>query len=146
MWSFRMMGLVVALWATVGSYGPAAAMDAYLGRKRPLVVFAPNDQHPGLTRQRNILSSNRTQLLERDVVVVYATDASVSHDFGAPQPLSASSLRQRYKVSAGQFRVMLFGKDGRVKLDSSAPVSAIDLVAEIDRMPMRREEARRRPN
>jgi hypothetical protein len=140
------MGLAAAA-AVVVSMVPAFSADAmenYRWKKRPLVVFSPNDQNPGLTRQRNIINGNRTQLVERDVVVVYVTGNAVSHDLGAPQALNASALRQRYKVSEGQFRVMLIGKDGGIKIDQSTPLASTDLSAEIDRMPMRRDEARRR--
>jgi hypothetical protein len=125
---------------------PASAMETYRWKKRPLVVFSPTDQHPGLTRQRNIINGNRSQFTERDVVVVYVTGNSVSHELGAPQTLNASALRQRFKVSEGQFRVLLIGKDGGIKLDQSTPLASADLLAEIDRMPMRRDEVRRRGN
>lgn len=125
---------------------PAGAMESYRGRKRPLVVFAPAADHPGLARQRNIINGNRTQLLDRDVVVVYVAGSSVSHDLGVPQNLGASALRQRYRVSEGQFRVMLFGKDGLQKFDQPTPLTSSDLIAEIDRMPTRREAVRRRGN
>ena len=124
----------------------AIATESYRNRKRPLVVFAPAADNPGLTRQRNIINGNRTQLLDRDVVIVYVTGNSVSHDLGVAQNLSASALRQRYKVSEGQFRVMLFGKDGVQKFDQPIPLSSSDLIAEIDRMPTRRDEVRRRGN
>jgi hypothetical protein len=126
--------------------GTAQAMEVYRAKKRPLLVFAPSDQHPGLTRQRNIINGNRSQFIERDVVVVYVIANSLAHDLGAPQALNASALRQRYKVSEGQFRVILIGKDGAIKLDQSTPLASTTLTAEIDRMPMRREEARRRDN
>jgi Domain of unknown function (DUF4174) len=137
--------LIGAVVVTAGGFVTGAdAMENYRWRKRPLVVFAPSDQHPGLTQQRNIINGNRTQFVERDVVIVYVTGNSVSHDLGGPQTLNASALRQRYKVSEGQFRVMLIGKDGGIKIDQSTPLASVDLNAEIDRMPMRRDEARRR--
>jgi hypothetical protein len=123
---------------------PAAAIENYRGLKRPLVVFAPSADHPGLTRQRNIINGSRTQLLDRDVVVVYVTGSSVSYDLSAAQNLGAPALRYRFKVGEAQFRVMLFGKDGTLKFDQSAPLTSADLIGEIDRIPTRRDAARRR--
>jgi hypothetical protein len=141
------MGVAIAsALVTHGFLSGASAMESYRYKKRPLVVFSPSDQHPGVTRQRNIVNGNRSQFVERDVVVVYVTGNSVSHDLGAPQTLNASALRQRYKVSEGQFRVMLIGKDGGIKIDQSTPLAATDLASEIDRMPMRRDEVRRSGN
>ena len=145
--SLRSLHVLVGAAAAFAVFSQTAvATETYRNRKRPLLVFAPAADNPGLTRQRNIINGNRTQLLDRDVVIVYVTGNSVSHDLGAPQTLSASALRQRYRVSEGQFRVMLFGKDGVQKFDQPIPLSSSDLIAEIDRMPTRRDEVRRRGN
>jgi Domain of unknown function (DUF4174) len=122
---------------------PASAMEVYRGRKRVLVVFAPSTDHPGFTRQRNIINGNRTQLLDRDVVVVYVVGGSVSYELGGAQSLGASALRLRFKVGDGQFRVMLHGKDGTHKFDQLSPLASGDLIAEIDRNPKRRENLRK---
>lgn len=122
----------------------AQAMSVYLSRKRPLIVFAPADQHPGLVRQKSVINGNRTALSDRDLVVVYVIGGGVSTELGPPPGMNASALRSRYKASEGSFRAILVGKDGVVKVDSPVPLTAADLAAEIDRTPLRREDSRRR--
>jgi hypothetical protein len=136
--------LLTALAALPLTGALAQAMTVYQDRKRPIVVFAPNDSDARLTRQRQAILGARTGFLDRDVVVIYVTGGTVSHDLGPPPGMSGSALRSRFRASEGAFRVLLVGKDGGIKLDSPTPVTAADLFAEIDRMPMRRDEIRRR--
>jgi Domain of unknown function (DUF4174) len=124
----------------------AHAMNDYQWKKRPIVIFSPSENDARLIRQRAIINGNRTSFLDREVVVVYVVGSSMTHDLGAGPGMSGSALRSRFRVSEGSFRVLLVGKDGGVKLDSPQPVSASDVFNEIDRMPMRRDEIRRRAN
>lgn len=122
----------------------AEAMSAYRWKKRPLVVFAPSAGNPALARQRAIVNASAGGFRSRDMVVVYVIGGRVSAAFGGGPGLSAAALRQRYGVNAGQFRVVLVGKDGGSKLRSAQPISARRLFGVIDAMPMRQQEMRRR--
>ena len=93
---------------------------------------------------RAMIGGSRTALLDRDLTVVYVVGGELSHDLGPAPGISAGAVRALYRASEGAFRVLLIGKDGGIKLDSPAPFQAPDLLAEIDRMPMRRDEMRRR--
>jgi len=53
-------------------------------------------------------------------------------------------LLRRFAIAEGAFAVVLVGKDGHQAFRSAQPVTAEDLCARIDAMPMRREELRRR--
>jgi hypothetical protein len=130
--------------ASLSSIAPAAAMSDYQWKKRPVVVFAPSEGDARFVRQKAVFNGARTNFLDRDVVVVYVTGGSVSHDLGAGPGMSAAALRTRFRASEGAFRVLLIGKDGGIKLDSPVPLTASDLFGEIDRMPMRRDEIRKR--
>jgi hypothetical protein len=134
-----------ALLAVAVSAGqPADAMTAYQWKKRPIVVFAPADNDARLVRQKSIINGARTGFLDRDVVVVYVVGGVASHDLGPGPGMSGAALRTRFRASEGAFRVLLVGKDGGIKLDSPAPIAAADFFSEMDRMPMRRDEIRRR--
>jgi hypothetical protein len=122
----------------------ADAVPVYQWKKRALVVFSPSAGDARLARQKTIVGGNRTAFLDRDVVVVYVVGGDVMHDLGPPPGMSASALRSLYRASEGAFRVLLVGKDGGVKIDSPVPPAAADLFAEIDRMPMRRDEMKKR--
>lgn len=122
----------------------AFAIPAYQWKKRPLLVFAPSAGDARLARQKTIIAGHRPAFLDRDVVVVYVVGGDLTHDLGAPPGLGAGALRSLYRASEGAFRVLLVGRDGGVKIDSPVPLAALDLFAEIDRMPMRRDETKKR--
>ena len=143
----RSSNLIAAAVALAGLFTAAAAAHAktvYQWKKRPLVVFAPSDSDARLVRQKSIINGARTGFLDRDVVVIYVIGGTASHDLGPGPGMSGPALRTRFRASEGVFRVLLLGKDGGIKLDSPAPLTASDLHGEIDRMPMRRDEIRKR--
>lgn len=130
--------------AMVSSASQAQILLPYQHKKRPLIVFAPSEQHPGLMRQKNAINGARTAISDRDVVVLYIVGAALSVDFGGKPGVSAQSLRSLYRTSEGAFRVLLLDKEGRTRLDTAAPLSATDILSEIDRVPTRRDSVRQR--
>lgn len=140
----RVSAILAALAATAaaGTTGSAAAMTGYRWKKRPLVVFAPSAD--AAAAQRAIVAADRAGFTERDMVIVYVIGASVTSDLGGGPGLDAGAIRARYGVAAKDFRALLIGKDGGVKLSSPSPLSAATLFREIDGMPMRQQEMQRR--
>ena len=139
-----MRGMLALSGAALLAPLPAAAMSDYQWKKRPIVVFSPSETDARFVRQKAILNGARTGFLDREVVVIYVVGGAMRHDFGPGPGMSGSALRSRFRASEGAFRVLLIGKDGGIKLDSPAPIAAADVFAEIDRMPMRRDEIRKR--
>lgn len=142
---FRHCLTLVATAATLSALSsPAVAMSAYKWKNRPLVVFAPSDGDPALSRQRGIVAALRPAFQDRQMVVVYVVGDKVSADLGPGPGVGAAALRERYGVASSAFRVLLVGKDGGVKLSSGTPIAATTLFSTIDAMPMRREEIQKR--
>ena len=142
----RMTTTMVALSMVLaaGAASDALAMDRYLWKYRPLVVFAASPGDPQLQRQREIVASLRPAFIDRNVVVVYVGGDTVTTDLG-PQPgMGAAALRQRYGVAPGTFKAVLVGKDGGVKLTAAKPLAAQTLFRTIDAMPMRADEVRKK--
>ena len=137
------MSLGLSLLVLAAASGPAAAFDDYVGRKRPMIVFAPNAEHPSFVLQRNVINGNRIGFSDRDLVVVYVIGSEVKTDFGAGPGLSAAAIRQRFRISEGQFRTFLVDKDGKLKLESATPLSRNDIVGELDRAPLTRDQRKR---
>lgn len=116
----------------------AQAQDSpakYKDKNRVLLVFAPCDKDLRWQRQSAMLAGSRAQFADRDLVRL---------DVFAAGPKADPSLRARYRVKPSQFRVLLIGKDGHVAYGGPTPVSLHTLTATIDRMPMRRDEMRRK--
>jgi hypothetical protein len=122
------------------SAAAASSVDAYQWHNRLLIVFADDAASVPLAQQRAFADEERARYNERDLVPIEVIGDTVK---GAND--SAAALRQRYGVAANTFRVLLVGKDGGVKLQSSEPIAPQRIFGTIDAMPMRREEARGTP-
>ena len=118
---------------------PAASagsdLDRYRWTSRVLVIAAAADD-PRAAAQARIAEAVAPGMRERDLVVVRAIGDGKE----------AAALRRRLGLPATGFRAVLVGKDGGQKLAAAEPIPAETLVATIDAMPMRREEAAGRRN
>jgi hypothetical protein len=119
------------------------ALDGYRWQNRLLLVFAPDADGALYRRQQEMLLVAECGLNERDVVVISVLKDVVSTKERPAAPVSADDLRDAYDVLPHDFRVVLIGKDGGVKLRQDEPILAADLFALIDSMPMRKQEMRR---
>ena len=119
--SAAMPDLFAALPATV------ADLDAYRWENRPVLIFAASADDPDYRTQRDALEGAAEGLRDRAIVVLSDT-----------RPGDGGALRRR--LGPRGFELLLFGKDGGLKLRETRPVSAEALFATIDAMPMRRRE------
>ena len=99
----------------------------YLWEARPVIVFADSPKDPRFVSQVERLHEAAAEMAERDVILLTDTD-----------PAANGSLRQR--LHPRDFQILLIGKDGQIKYRRPHPVSAEDVIRQIDRMPMRRRE------
>lgn len=83
-----------------------------------------------MARQRELLAGHEAGISDRDLRVEY--------------PGRSPEARERYGVAASEYAVILVGRDGGEKLRRASPISAEELFATIDEMPMRRRELRDR--
>lgn len=118
----------------------AQLMSALTWQKRVLLVFAPDADHVTFQRQQSILAAIDAGLGERDMTVIqaFADGHVLIGEQGHAQ--SATGFYHRFAVDSNEFRVILVGKDGTVKLDRDSAVTGDDLFTLIDSMPMRRFE------
>jgi hypothetical protein len=136
MWSIPLLaaGLASAGFPSSGSFAEAAALDPLSGllwKERPLVVVADTSADPRFQKQITALEVRKHALLDYDIKLVALTGDS-------------SVLRHKLRLPATGFAVALVGKDGGVKETWRDPVDPDRIFALIDRMPMRRDEVRRR--
>ena len=112
---------------------PALTIAAMKHHRRVLLVAAPSAADPRLARQRQTLTVWRQGAAERDLTLVEVVGDQVQ---GAAEP--ASALRHYWRLPAGDFQVVLIGKDGNAALRRAEPLSADTMRQTIDAMPMRR--------
>jgi len=115
-------------------------MPQLIWEKRVLLVFAPDAEDDRMQRQNAVLAAVDAGLIERHMTVIRALGSNIVSVDGDSRAQPADSFYRRFGVDAGEFRVILVGKDGTVKLDRSAVVSDDELFQLIDSMPMRRYE------
>ena len=78
------------------------------------------------------------------MVVIWVVGDKVSAELGPHPRESAKALRARFGASPSGFRIVLVGKDGGTKLNTTSPLGTGALYATIDAMPMRQNEMRRK--
>ncbi len=110
-------------------------LSQYHNKNRVLLIFAPGKSDPHWQKQNALLQNSAAAFQDRDLVRLDDLETEGVHGAG---------LRTRYGVKPGQFRVLLIGKDGHVASGGPTPINLDALTSQIDRMPMRREEMRRR--
>ena len=107
-----------------------------------LLIFSPHGRHADYRQQIELLDAVEAGLRERDLTVIEVfSEDGVAVDGQAAGP-SGSSFYRHFSVDSDAFRVILVGKDGRIKLDRKEAVASTDLFSLIDAMPMRRLEMR----
>ena len=116
------------------------ALEKYRWEHRLLLVFAPDADSTLYLRQQQMLLDAKPGLNERDMVIIFVFRDTVATHGRPPAAVAAVDLRDAYGVLPHEFRVVLIGKDGGVKLRQEEPISMADLFALIDSMPMRKQE------
>lgn len=119
-------------------------LEDYRWKNRLVLIFATGPDSDSYLQQIEKMNSDKGGLQERDVLVfsLFQQGTSYLNDKAISQE-SAERIIARYNSGQKEFRFILIGKDGGVKLDKEMIVSTGDLFGNIDSMPMRRQEMRR---
>ena len=111
--------------------GPIAAADVMLDElmflRRPVVVFADSPADPTFIRQMQLIERDLPALDQRDVVVIVDTD-----------PATKSAIRQKLRPRG--FSLVLMEKDLKPVIRKPLPWDVREIVAAIDKFPLRRQE------
>ena len=120
------------------------SMSAYRWKKRPLLLFAGNEEDSRLRHQLSSIEATRDRFDERDMVLIVILGAGRSRVEGRGLTTDdADRLRASYEVERREFALRLVGKDGSVKRRSPDVVPMDEIYDLIDAMPMRQQELRR---
>jgi len=116
-------------------FGPLPADQVVLAEqkfvKRPLVVFADSPNDPNFIRQMELLAQSLPALEDRDVVLVTDTD-----------PAARSEWRQELRPRG--FSLVIMDKDLRPVRRQPSPWTVREIMAAIDKLPLRRQEVQDR--
>jgi len=108
-------------------------------KNRVVLVFGTADDQK-VTRQVKVLETQKGELEERDMVVIFVSREKAATVYGNATGLDPAKLRTDAKIEDDSFHVVLVGKDGGIKLHSEKVVGDVEMFDLIDRMPMRRAE------
>lgn len=111
--------------------GEGVMLSEFAWTHRPLVIFADSPNDPAYIQQREMLLGSQAALNEREVVVITDTD-----------PAARSDLRTRLRPRG--FAFVLLDKNGSVLLTRPLPRTAREIIAAIDKTPLRRQEVQER--
>jgi hypothetical protein len=100
--------------------------------KRLLIIYADKPGNILVDEQLNFLKADMSGIRERDIRIQRYYAIFSKNEF----------VKRGIK---GTFTVVLVGKDGGDKLQSTTPITLQKLYETIDAMPMRREEMKRHP-
>ena len=135
--------LVIALFASspfTGEAGEDGEISRYRWRNRVLLIFTPSWELPAYRTLAEDLKEQHEDVAQTDLVLFTLMGEGQSRV--GEEVLSderAESLRRQFNVNADEFRVVLIGKDGTVKINTDS-VRLKDVFAVIDSMPMRQHE------
>ncbi|OGP89448.1 MAG: hypothetical protein A2157_13360 [Deltaproteobacteria bacterium RBG_16_47_11] len=116
-------------------------LGAYQWDHRLLIVFAPSENDPAYQSLKEQVDHQAGDILDRDLLVFHIFERGESRlDKGTLNPQQASSLRKRFSIVPGKFRVILIGKDGGVKINRESSIDLPEVFSTIDAMPMRQRE------
>jgi len=121
----------------------ASPAEAWAWKHRVLVVFAPDGRDDSLAEQRQQLKGTKRDLTERHMAVVEIVGGKAKTVLGAELEISGPELAAFLRKDDDSFEVLMLGKDTGIKLRSREPVSANEVFALIDTMPMRRQEMKK---
>ena len=101
-------------------------LNQYLWKNRIILTFADEKDHPDLIKLKAEIKENECEILNRNMLHFHFSN---DHYFG------------KLTTTNDQFlRILLIGKDGGIKFESSRTVSILRLFELIDSMPMRQDE------
>ena len=103
----------------------------YLWTNRVIITFSANESTPERRLLIKQIAQYPCEFRKRDLVHIDLISGSVDYQ----------SLSQRFAMEGKDFKLVLIGKDGKIKLLTTA-VALEDIFALIDTMPMRKKEMR----
>ena len=131
--------------ALVARAGPSDPLAEHRWSHRLLLVFFDDASGSAVHAWRDALAASTCELTQRDLIVAWLEAGRGGElDGKTVSAARAATLGRELGVDAGDFAVVLIGKDGDTKARYTGAPDLPALLSLIDGMPMRRAEAARR--
>tara|TARA_R110002126_G_scaffold291063_2_gene450223 strand:+ start:28377 stop:28802 length:426 start_codon:yes stop_codon:yes gene_type:complete len=106
---------------------------------RVLLIFSDDKKDERLIKQIEVFSQEKQSLAERKLLIYHFSENQFTPEFNTVW-FSSTLKTKKYKRKSENFKVVLIGLDGGIKLEQTSLLSTEKLFAIIDGMPMRRRE------
>lgn len=123
----------------------AAELNQFIWDSRLLVLVAPHEDSSEVRQQLDAIASREDALIDRDLLLIqlYATGQSrIEKDSISSDEVVR--LRKELGTDAKSESLILIGKDGSIKRRAPLDVDLSEIFRQIDSMPMRRSEMRKK--
>ena len=112
----------------------SSPLEKYLWKNRVVVTFSPSKNNTERNYFLNSINRNLCEFNSRNIIHI---DLIFSENYQEVEKFESSF--ENLSLSASEFRLILIGKDGGIKLNSRK-ISLEEIFSLIDTMPMRQEE------
>ncbi len=130
---FLILAIITFLFISLGNINMTIGntLNKYLWEKRIVLIFSKDKDISLYKEQKNQFSNLQDETNERDLVFIEIfKDKNTKHE----------SLQDKFNPNSSNFKIILIGKDGGIKLNSSTVVTHEKIFSLIDSMPMRQME------
>jgi hypothetical protein len=125
----------------------AQRLTDHLWENRVLLLFSPDKEQTAFQEQYQAFTAFKEKMQDRDLVLYQIFKRSGRTPQGEPLlEEKLNSWRKKWEVQPEDFQLILVGKDGGTKYQSSKKIDPSVIFDLIDSMPMRRAEMRRGGN
>jgi hypothetical protein len=109
-------------------------LKEYIWKNRVIVTFSPNKNNTDRSHFLNSINKNLCEYNSRNIIHI-----DLLFNENNKEIEKFKSFFEKLSLSPSEFRLILFGKDGGIKLNSRK-TSLEEIFSLIDTMPMRQEE------
>lgn len=117
-------------------------LEEHRWKDRLILILADSYKNSGLTKQLREFSTKTDALQERKLILYRILPASYQKGIKKSDAIKNNTLFKRYNSLNEDFKIILIGLDGGIKLESNKVISSSQIFDQIDQMPMRRHELR----
>jgi hypothetical protein len=139
--------IVILVIMTLNSAGiKAQDFDRHKWENRLVLILTDQSDNENYRKQVEELKNHLDGVNERRILVYHITPESYKTGLSDEKWQKAETDYAFYKKTDNQPEIVLIGLDGGIKLRANEFLSAQELFATVDAMPMRRQEMKRQKN
>ncbi|WP_405206015.1 DUF4174 domain-containing protein [Aquimarina sp. LLG6339-5] len=136
------MKIVVFLLTLLPILSFSQDLDKHRWEDRLILVLADSYKNPKLVKQLEEFKNKSKSLEDRKLLVYQITPTSYQTGIHKNTLTKSSAFYKKYNASNEDFKIILIGLDGGMKLKSNKVLLSTQIFDQIDQMPMRRQELR----